>query len=496
MAQTRERKGGRGWTPPKPASKAAPGAASRAEQLLKQKGFIGASAQLEEERFHAMIVRDAQIAALNHARADDPVRYAHQAIERSTYKPPSERGLRGIAHDLYSVVKPLTNKELLKTARHPNRERLGLTAGALANIAVPGPRPLRGEVAPLSRPEVRSRPWFRGDQGTWQHGDVYPDMFDPGAAFGPALYLTDNPHVAATYVEKGPLDMVGGTQRVPIRAELRKTPGGVARPRSLSDRVRAQQDYYTREGYTVSNVRKVGDHMVFDYAPPPSGQVKSYRLNPGAMLHEHHPIGERNTARLKSAWDRQREYFDATGRGPEFRGAYPGRPQQSGSNLYSWALDSIMPRGIYPAQYGMPRAGRTSEHGFAELMRMAGLDAMQYEGGARTGSERHTAMALYNIDKATPHPGFHAIGGRSANAVERYRDLVGKEAANARLQGHNIGSNIIGKYELADVYAMARQYAKDAGIRSPTAREAFKEYFIRAYQEKHNAGRAQDTPFG
>lgn len=404
-------------------------------------------------------------------------------------------GLGGVARDARdSFVSPF-----VRLAQHPSSPRAAVEAAAALPL---GPRlsVRSGEWGMLSRPEIRARPWFRGDASGHAAHQVDPARFDEGSLFGPGLYLTDSPRVAESYTVKGG-DAFTSSEPVLMSDFIRGRFGSVAaRPNDWTAAMRhaARKDMIAwlkerraqaranGEGFRLDRYRIGGEktdapwHTLTTTKPGYGPNMKGFAVSPSWVLADRRPLTRSEQVR-----------FDQMLR----RWKGPNREKTGLMNAVGYGRQRSVGTMFDKLERELGYAGA------AGFLKKAGVDALQYHGGAITGSDMgpHNALVVYNMLKARPNAGVTTpprLGERSRRAVEGYRDRLDWAKGQAEEAGYRQADQVVDLGQGWDYYnGLARVAAKDAGITNPVLRQAYIDTFLRGV-ELRRMKQPQQTPFG
>jgi len=423
-----------------------------------------------------------------------------------------------------------------------------MNAAMAMAMVMPGPKPMRGEGMALTRPELQSRPWYRGDAHAFTADKIDPAKFDPHALFGPGLYLTDNPHVAVEYADKG-LGNLQGTEHV--RANV-PPPGGAdlmgmshlpksewnrrvammgkkkSKERSALLRQRLEEaiSYHRVEGHDVSNLRRAPlegsaisrqdqksiypglREVAFDWTKPGAGpNVKAFAL-PGVKntLHEHTPPNAAQLRALAQAGSSTGLMHDLLSR--DLQARQSGQSHHVSHDEVAAAQRDLQDfihmfsaeRGDKGGKYlwgGMKNTLGFDPVQVNELLLASGIQGFQYHGGQRrravAGDVGHTAINVFDPKLAVPHTGMGGVpktGGRAAEVLASYSRAVQRQVPQAQALGTKYGARVVGDYPLDQLFGMAKVQARDLKIRNRDLVDEFVSHFI------HAAPFSTKRPFG
>lgn len=403
------------------------------------------------------------------------------------------KGLGGLAHDVRSsFVDPFLN-----VARDPTDPRKAVAAAASLPF---GPKPLvRDQWGQLSRPEIRARPWFRGDVSKHRIEEIDPRKFEDESLYGPGLYLTDNADVALSYTEKGLDNMVSKDpvimstfigNRFGYEAGMHperwtKAMRRVARHDMIAalkahrDKARAEGKEATFHRYTFS--QGVPWHEMRTVDPGLGPNLKAFAIDPRVALSAERPLPPTVQRRLDRAIGRSKM---SRGEMREFLNAVSEGRSRNVDLMYDRMRSAVGDREA------------------VDFLRSGGVDAMQYHGGAITGSDKpHNAIVLYNMQRARPNPGVSSapvLGERSRDAVVRYQGKLMQAERKVAPLAKRAAEQVVDLGQPLDYYySLAKVAAKDAGIKHPRLRDAFLDTFLKGVQQRQLRAPANtNTPFG
>lgn len=356
------------------------------------------------------------------------------------------------------------------------------SSGGPGQMAFPyiGGKPILGETwGQLSRAEIRSRPWYRGDVSAHTHDQIDPAKFDYSSMYGPGLYLTDRPQLASAYADKG-AENFGPTSQSFIVDRKNARTGKLTTFADMLDQARAAKDWVRTIGDPIPGERfqthrtgdpnQIGRYAIW-YTPHGLGpNVKGFAVNPRTVVSAERPVGPVAAAKL-----------EAQARRPD---RYDGEKMRLNA-----AMNAIM-RGRMGsgAQLFNALAMQLGHRGASEFMAKSGIDALQYHGGAAMGGDPHNALAVYNMRAASPNPGITAppateASARAQQTIERWQQMTAAAIPGLRQMAAQQGKAVMGRYPARDLESMALGAIYNlpngrAIMRNPAARDLWVKTFL------------------
>jgi hypothetical protein len=242
-------------------------------------------------------------------------------------------------------------------------------------------------------PWVAGRPWYHGSSRVFDRFN--PKLADEEALYGPGHYVTDSPHVASSYTEKGSGHLMG-SQLIPRVKPLSRDPAWQEffamnpdmRPsllhklttgHRLKEQVARKRAEYEKQGYHVDNLRRTEGGVQFDFHHREVGpNVTRYSFTPDKVYDVREGVTNRDANKLVHAIVKHLKIPET--RAWKARDDVKAAARVGGSKDVLW---QALARNI-----GARRAN--------EVIRDAGYDAIAYPGGHAMGGTKHEALVVLN----------------------------------------------------------------------------------------------------